>query len=260
MLNFFKNRNNRSQTLKMFRYETLMILCIALLGSVFTSQARAQVIGPFMYSSWRSTDFKKPPFKTGVRSCQILFGSAAPAKASLQQIQSKWPVMAREIKAKLFTIISAQHPARSLKRNIQKSQLSNSLCNGATACLIQALDNHHVHLDVTPVITAYRIDAIEAKHIYLLAENYFAPGEHLILDPTIRQFFSKPLADREAQLTQAEINKKIPMLFMGTAAELKKLFEENYKPTEAEPDQTWQDVVNHYLSTNVQSHFFNNDF
>ena len=241
-------------------YETVVVFCIAIFGLCLTIEAQAQTIGPFKYSSWRSSDFKKPPFKTGVRSCQMLFGANAPPIASVKEVHSKWPAMARDIKATLFELISSQHPNRSRQTNIKKSYLSNSLCNGATACLIQALDKHHVHLDVTPVITAYRIDAIEAKHIYLLVENYYAPNEHLILDPTIRQFFSKPLANRDHQQSQAEINKKIPMLFVGSAAELKKLFEEHYKPTEADPEQTWQDVVDFYLSTNVQKHFFNNDF
>ena len=88
--------------------------------------------------------------------------------------------------------------------------------------------------------TSLRVRVCDTKlrHVYLMAKDYLRKGEHVLIDPTIRQFF---IGRIPLQIMQ----KQVPKIFVGTRAEVKALFE-RLAPLGKWSAQAWLDS---YLRT-----------
>ncbi len=213
------------------------------LGSV---AVQASSVGPFEFRSEKSGDFQRPPYKTGIKvKCEAAFSSSGPSDAlsghysSVPEIRAAAKLAGPAVEQKLFELILKTRPAASRQAVEANFNLSCGVCRGASFLMVPQLDSQGVRLNLTPVLTPW-IAAIQTSHIYLTHQHYFGRGQHLIIDPTIRQFFAK-------QMSREDLETKIPQVFVGSAAELEALILRHFQPSDEGLQMKAKELVPYYL-------------
>lgn len=199
--------------------------------------APASSVGPFEFRSQRSVDFQKPPYKTGIKvKCEAAFaGNFSSVSEVRLAVREAGPL----VEQKLIDQVLMRMPLATRQELEAHFNLSCAVCRGASFLMVPQLDVQGIRLDITPVLTPW-IPAIQSSHIYLTHQNYFGLGQHLIIDPTIRQFFS-------STMSREDLHKKIPQVFVGTAAELEALFLRHFLPSEQGLNMKAPELVPYYL-------------
>jgi len=208
-----------------------------LLGLAASPAALASSVGPFEFRSERSVDFQKPPYKTGIKvKCEAAFvGNFSSVSEVRAAVREAGPL----VEQKLIDLVMKRMPLAKRQELEARYNLSCAVCRGASFLMVPQLDVQGIRLNITPVLTPW-IPAIQSSHIYLTHQNYFGPGQHLIIDPTIRQFFS-------STMSKEDLHKKIPQVFVGTAAELEALFLRHFLPSEQGFNMKAPELVPYYL-------------
>jgi len=214
--------------------------------------AHASSVGPFVLQSEKSSDFQRPPYKTGRRvGCEAAFLTSGSGSvngsfagfpghySSVLEVRDAVKVAGPAIEKKLVDLILKNNPLASRLAVETRFNLSCGVCRGASFLMVPQLDEMGIRLDLTPVLTPW-IAALQTSHIYLTHQNYFGLGQHLIIDPTIRQFFSK-------QMSREDVETKIPQVFVGSAAELEALFLRHFQPSDEGLQMKAKELVPYYL-------------
>ncbi len=214
---------------------------LALFGALLLLTAspavQASSVGPFEFRSERSLDFQKPPYKTGIKvKCEAAFVGNF---SSVAQVRSAVRDAGPEVEQKLIDQVMKRMPLAKRDEIAARFNLSCAVCRGASFLMVPQLDVQGIRLDITPVLTPW-IPAIQNSHIYLTHQNYFGAGQHLIIDPTIRQFFA-------SSMSREDLHKKIPQVFVGSAAELEALFLRHFLPSEQGFNMKAPELVPYYL-------------
>jgi hypothetical protein len=176
--------------------------------------------------------------------------SATSAAPSIEWLRAAVPDLEKRMIEEMTDEMIQSHPWRD-RENTHPS-LSNSVCTGATLRLQRMLGERteSLGLDLERRTTCEFMKSVGAMHVYLWAKNYYDPDQHLIIDPTIRQFFRDTL-DAEQLAT-------IPAIFIGSPQELEALFTDYFSPTPL-ARLRWVDKVEApeelktYLNTQMQS-------
>lgn len=75
-------------------------------------------------------------------------------------------------------------------------------------------------------------------HDFIIIENYYGKDNHLIIDPTIRQFFYGKIFNPK------RIENNIPLIFVGSFPELERIYKANLPPTF--DSKRWSDQYRDY--------------
>lgn len=233
--------------------QTFKLIAFATIFGVLPIATSAASYGPFEMRYERDPMYQRPPYRTGFanRSCEAMF--SASAQSPLAEINERILHLAVTVENQLIEGRMRYMPGTTREDAKKRAGLSCSVCLGASRLLIRELDNAGLRLDVTPYMSRWRIDAIEAKHVYLRVVDYHGAGIDLLIDPTIRQFFVK-------RLSEGELENNIPLVFVGSEAELSALFKKYFVPTAAAPGMSAGDVVKAYLDALPNPYLFDPDY